>query len=304
MQIQAVFPGRIAEYPPEVASILEQIPSQGGRLSPEQVDTLLSTTEPGIDDLMKSLLPLASALSVAPISHFHVGAVVEGASGSLYLGANLELANQPLKVTVHAEQSAVCNAWHQGEPALRRLVVNEAPCGHCRQFLNELNGAEQLQVIVDRQPPKGARTYKMTELLPDAFGPADLGLKERLMHGERHKLMLSKEALGDPLAQAALEAASNSYAPVCKCYAGVALKLSSGHIVTGRYGANAAFNPGITAMESAIVNWRLKLLQDPHEQVVDAVLVEQLGVSSQKDVTASFLAGYGIELRYYKVQAA
>ena len=45
---------------------------------------------------------------------------------------------------------------------------------------------------------------------------------------------------------------------------------------------NAAFNPGITAMESAIVNWRLRLLQNPDESIVDAVLVEQEGGASQK----------------------
>ena len=301
LQEQAVFQKRLDAFPAEAVAILEQIPSQAGRLEPSQVNSLLKVTNLGLDDLMKALLPLASALSVAPISSFYVGAVVEGSSGGLYLGTNLEFESQPLKVTVHAEQFAVCNAWHRGEQFIRRLAVNEAPCGHCRQFLNELNEVENLQVIIERKASGASKLYKIHDLLPDAFGPSDLGFKERLMSEAHHSFGLPEEVKADPLASAAAEAAANSYAPVCHSRAGVALKLSSGEVVTGRYGANAAFNPGITAMESALVNWRLRLLQNPDESIVDAVLVEQEGVSSQKDVTFSFLSGFGVEPRYYRV---
>ncbi|MGI9277401.1 MAG: cytidine deaminase [Endozoicomonas sp.] len=301
LQEQAVFQERLGAFPAEAAAILQQIPAQAGHLEPGQVNSLLQIMNIGLDELMKALLPLASALSVAPISSFFVGAVVEGGSGTLYLGTNLEFENQPLKVTVHAEQFAVCNAWHRGEQFIRRLAVNEAPCGHCRQFLNELNGVENLQVIIERKDSGTAKTYKIGDLLPDAFGPSDLGFRDRLMSEMYHAFDLPKEIKADSLASAAAAAAASSYAPVCHSRAGVALKLSSGTVVTGRYGANAAFNPGISAMESAIVNWRLRLLENPDESIVDAVLVEQEGVSSQKDVTFSFLSGFGIEPRYYRV---
>ena len=271
LQEQTVFQERLGAFPAEAVAILEQIPSQAGRLEPGQVNSLLQIMNLGLDDLMKALLSLASALSVAPISRFYVGAVVEGSSGALYLGTNLEFENQPLKVTVHAEQFAVCNAWHRGEPFIRRLAVNEAPCGHCRQFLNELNEVENLQVIIERKASGTAKVYKIADLLPDAFGPADLGFRDRLMSDVHHSFDLPEEVRTDSLASAAAEAAANSYAPVCHSRAGVALKLSSGKVVTGRYGANAAFNPGITAMESAIVNWRLRLLQEPDENIVDAI---------------------------------
>ena len=94
----------------------------------------------GLDDdaLAFALLPLAAACSVTPISHFHVGAIARGTSGNLYFGANMEFAGAPMQQTVHAEQSAVTHAWLRGETRLASITVNYTPCGHCRQFLNEL----------------------------------------------------------------------------------------------------------------------------------------------------------------------
>ena len=59
-------------------------------------------------------------------------------SGRLYAGVNLEFPGLPLQHSVHAEQFLIANAaWH-GERGLRRIAVNAAPCGHCRQFIAEL----------------------------------------------------------------------------------------------------------------------------------------------------------------------
>lgn len=44
----------------------------------------------------------------------------------------------PLYNSVHAEQFLLVNALHHGERELRRLAVNAAPCGYCRQFYAEL----------------------------------------------------------------------------------------------------------------------------------------------------------------------
>ncbi len=61
-----------------------------------------------------------------------------GESGHLYIGVNLEFPGLPLQHSVHAEQFLIANAaWH-GERGLRRIAVNAAPCGHCRQFIAEL----------------------------------------------------------------------------------------------------------------------------------------------------------------------
>ncbi|AMO54372.1 cytidine deaminase [Endozoicomonas montiporae] len=298
MQTKNDFKLLLNEFPAEAANILRNTALQSGRLSKEQTTSLLSCLNMTIEELMKALLPLAASLSVTPISDFQVGTVAEGGSGDLYFGANLEFEQHPLKVTVHAEQCVVTNAWHQGETRLKRLMVNEAPCGHCRQFLKELNRVDEMEIIIDRTPKGEVINCHIADLLPDAFGPDDLGISDYLMSDVCYPLVLNDTG---ELAQAALDAAKRSHAPVSQSRAGVALQLSGGRVVTGRYGENAAFNPGISAMEAAIVNWRMSLLSEPEDQVIAAVMVEQQGTSSQRYLAEAFLAGYGIGLEYFRV---
>ena len=47
----------------------------------------------------------------------------------------------PLNASIHAEQFAVVTALRAGETALRAIATTAAPCGHCRQFMNELRDA-------------------------------------------------------------------------------------------------------------------------------------------------------------------
>src|SRR2546426_3535853 len=129
-----------------------------------------------LEQFMVDMLPLARLYSTPATSGFKVGAVCEGASGNIYFGANLELASAPLGFTIHAEQSAIVNALAHGDKAIRRLAVTSAPCGHCRQFLNELTTASTLQVMIAGRP----RTT-LAVLLPGSFGPADLGVKGGLL---------------------------------------------------------------------------------------------------------------------------
>ena len=298
MQTKNEFNVLVKQFPAEAAAILKNITSQSGRLDKNQVDALSSGLNLTIEPLMKTLLPLAASLSVTPISGFQVGTVAEGGTGNIYLGANLEFLKHPLKVTVHAEQCVVANAWHQGETRLKRLVVDEAPCGHCRQFLKELNRVDDMHIVIDRTPKGEVVNCQIGDLLPDAFGPADLGIEDYLMSDVCYPLELTESG---ELAQAALDAARRSHAPVSNSRAGVALKLSSGKMVTGRYGENAAFNPGISAMESAIVNWRMAMLANSEETIVAAAMVEQQGTSSQRYLAEAFLGDYGIKLEYFRV---
>ena len=62
-------------------------------------------------------------------------------SGNLYFGANYEFPGQALSFTVHAEQAATMHAISFGETGIDLLAVSAAPCGYCRQFLNELTTA-------------------------------------------------------------------------------------------------------------------------------------------------------------------
>jgi cytidine deaminase len=188
--------------------------------------------------------------------------VSRGLSGALYFGTNLEFAGEALSFTVHAEQSSVTNAWMNGEEGIDLIAVNAAPCGYCRQFLNELITADRLTVAMPKE------TRALSELLPSAFGPRDLGVQGGLMQRLLHGLTIDSR---DELARAALSAANRSYAPYSKSYAGVALRTAGRRVFTGAYAENAAFNPSMSPLEVALS--RLNLAGESFDAIEDAVLV-------------------------------
>ena len=214
----------------------------------------------------RSLLPQAATFARPPVSDFHVGAVARGATtGALYLGANLEFSGETLSFTVHAEQSAITNAWVHGEHGVDVIAVTAAPCGYCRQFLNEL-GTPVTIAINDA-------IHTLAELLPSSFGPRDLGIEAALMAPADHGLRLAEtDDETDELAQAALRAANMSYAPYSRSYAGVALRVTGGRIFFGPYAENAAFNPSMEPLQVALS--ALNLAGGSFADVEEAVLVQ------------------------------
>lgn len=236
--------------------------------------------EAGVDvpQFMTTLLPRAAEFSRPPISNFKVGCVSRGLSGALYLGANVEFAGEALSFTVHAEQSSISSAWMNGEEGIDVIAVTAAPCGYCRQFLNELTTASRLTI----QLPNG--TFTLNELLPNAFGPRDLGIEGGLMQRDQHDLAVETD---DKLAQTALCAANMSYAPYSKSFAGVALRTTDGTVVSGAYAENAAFNPSMSPLEVALS--QLNLQQRAFESIEDAVLVyvDDLHTNATRTVLAA-----------------
>jgi cytidine deaminase len=208
------------------------------------------------------LLPQAAAFAKPPISNFKVGAVARGTSGKTYFGTNLEFAGEALSFTVHAEQSAVANAWMSGETGIDIVGTSAAPCGYCRQFLNELATAKELLVVM----PDGS--HPLAELLPHSFGPRDLGIEGGLLQRDHHGLTVDG---GDELTAAALAAANMSYAPYSKAYAGVAIRTRDGAIVPGAYAENAAFNPSLSPLECALS--QLNLRGNSWSDIAEVVLV-------------------------------
>jgi len=246
---------------------------------------------------MTSLLSRAAFFARPPISKFCVGAVARGESGGFYMGANMEFPGEPLSSSIHAEQSAVMHAWHKGEHRITHLAVNAPPCGLCRQFLMELQGAESLKILLPGEAPR-----TLSEFLPRAFGPGDLHKSVRLLDEET--TLLSRKGLpsGDFLADAALKAAEKSYAPYSGGFAGVALELEGAGIVAGRYAENAAFNPSMSPLASAVT----LMVLEGHEnrRILRAVLVEAENVSiSHRRACEGILASWapGSELEYFSV---
>lgn len=198
------------------------------------------------DVLISELIPLARSYSFAPISNFHVGAVVRGASGDLYTGANIEIPGQCLGFAVHAEQSACSNAYMHNEKAITALAVGGAPCGHCRQFINEMSPDGSILIM----NPDGS-SAKLWSILPSAFGPAALGMKHGALPVEERGLKMTVGP-ADALSGAALDAASRSYAPYSKSPSGVAIQTAKGRMYRGAYIENVAFNPSLSPLQTAL----------------------------------------------------
>ncbi|MEC5341020.1 cytidine deaminase [Brenneria populi] len=234
-------------------------------LSADEVERLRAVARFDTRELAFALLPLAAACALTPISHFQVGAIAQGVSGNFYFGANMEFGAAQLQQTVHAEQSAVAHAWLRNEQALRSITVNYTPCGHCRQFMNELNAGPALRIQLPGRQPAPLSHY-----LPDAFGPADLNIGARLMDEINHAYTLPD---GDPLTRAALDAANHSYAPYSQAVSGVALETLGGDIYTGRYAENAAFNPSLPPLQAALN--LMNLTGERLTEIGRAVIVER-----------------------------
>lgn len=258
-----------------------------------------------VGPLMISLLPYAATYARVPVSNFTVGAVALGMPNgapipNMYLGANVEFTAEALSFTVHAEQSATTNAWLNGEEGMQALAISAAPCGYCRQFLYELCTAQSLLILLPQQGSSAPQTSPLTTYLPDAFGPQDLGIQGGLMTPQHNGLSL---ATTDPLIQAALAAANACYAPYTKNFAGVALLAASGAIYSGQYGENAAYNPSISPLESAVTFMNMSQPQGASMAITRAVLVESPTKASQRDATTSVLSSFApaVQLEYYAV---
>ncbi len=233
-------------------------------LSAQQFEQLLSATSLSDKELRVALLPFAAAYSYAPISEFYVGAIVRGLSGRLYFGANMEFFGVQLGQTVHAEQSAISHAWMKGEHGVKDITINFSPCGHCRQFMNELSTAKELKVQLPERDEKSLHEY-----LPEAFGPADLGIESGLMTEVKHQFVCDDE---DALIQQAVEAMNMSHAPYTNNLSGLALELANGRVFKGAYAENAAFNPSLPPLQVALI--QVLLAGETFDSIKAAALVE------------------------------
>lgn len=127
----------------------------------------------------------------APYSRFAVGAALRMTDGSVITGANFENASYGLSLC--AETVAVATASAQGRlgeiaevAVIGGMMVDGVatgdvpvrPCGRCRQVLNEAAqiGRRDLTVYCAGAEGDAVEAHRLSELLPHAFGPADLGL--------------------------------------------------------------------------------------------------------------------------------
>ncbi|TMK55870.1 MAG: cytidine deaminase [Actinobacteria bacterium] len=308
---------------PLLKTVLQKVPSEPlrnalsamvnetgfeGVLTKQEATQLAAKGGISLNQLLLTLAEVAKVYAVPSISNFYVGAIAQGASTeSFYMGANMEFAGEALSFTLHAEQAATANAWNNEEEGLKLIAVNAAPCGYCRQFLYEITTAKKLQILL-----AGSNPEPLTTLLPQAFGPKDLGVEEAeaLMSSQFHDLRLEEET-EDNAVLMALVAANQSYAPAPytepphPCYAGVAIETSA-QIFSGRLADNAAYNPSLSPLEAAMAMWTFGAA--PNEPVTRVVLVQSKGtVADQAKATEAVvetLPGQPAFEQYWAVPAA
>lgn len=110
----------------------------------------------------------------APYSGFKVGAAIRAASGTVYVGCNVENAAYPEGTC--AEAGAIAAMVAAGETVLLEAYVVAdspepvAPCGGCRQKLSEFGKGNVTVTLATTQGNEMQTT--IADLLPGAFGAA------------------------------------------------------------------------------------------------------------------------------------
>lgn len=114
----------------------------------------------------------------APYSGFRVGAAVEGGSGAVYTGCNVE--NAVYGLTMCAERVAIFSAVASGEREIKALAIvsgpGAPPCGACRQVLAEFTSRPERVSVIVANEQGNERRYTLAQLLPASFSRENLGL--------------------------------------------------------------------------------------------------------------------------------
>ncbi len=114
--------------------------------------------------------------SYAPYSHFTVGAALLSKKGKIFSGCNIE--NASYSPTICAERVAFFKAISEGEREFKAIAIvggkeNEkpndycAPCGVCRQVMNEFCDGD-FQILLVKEKDQYS-IYRLKDLMPMGF---------------------------------------------------------------------------------------------------------------------------------------
>ena len=119
--------------------------------------------------------------SYTPYSNFKVGAALLAENGSVYIGCNIE--NAAYTPCNCAERTAFFKAISEGVHNFQAICVvggkngelteYAAPCGVCRQVMMEFCNPETFEIIL-AVDPEHYQVFRLKELMPMGFGPANL----------------------------------------------------------------------------------------------------------------------------------
>ncbi|MDD3220170.1 MAG: cytidine deaminase [Lachnospiraceae bacterium] len=120
-----------------------------------------------------------------PYSHWQVGAALLGKNGTIYHGCNIE--NAAYTPTNCAERTAFFKAVSEGIREFDGIAIVGnyegqkqgegdycAPCGVCRQVMQEFCNPKEFQVILAKSM-EDYKVFTLEELFPMGFGPDNLG---------------------------------------------------------------------------------------------------------------------------------
>jgi len=128
----------------------------------------------------------------APYSKFAVGAALLLTDGTIVPGTNFENASYGLSLCAETVALAAANVAGRLRDVVAVGIVGGMmkagggiagedaiyPCGRCRQILNEAAqmGGRDIAIYCASGDGRKLRTHRLSELLPHAFGPGDLGI--------------------------------------------------------------------------------------------------------------------------------
>jgi cytidine deaminase len=131
----------------------------------------------------------------APYSRFAVGAALRMTDGSILTGSNFENASYGLSLCAETVAIAAANAQGRLTEITAIAIIGGAmndsgdaegdavimPCGRCRQIINEAQdmGGRAIAILCASADGSAVTHHSIEELLPHAFGPANLGLAAR-----------------------------------------------------------------------------------------------------------------------------
>ena len=132
-------------------------------------------------ELVKQALA-ARKFAYVPYSKFRVGAAVLAKNGAIYTGCNIE--NAAYTPTNCAERTAFFKAVSEDERAFAAIAIVGgaedakkldfcAPCGVCRQVMEEFCDEEAFEIVLARSVDE-YEIYTLKELFPKGFGPKNL----------------------------------------------------------------------------------------------------------------------------------
>ncbi|CAF2029866.1 BnaC07g50770D [Brassica napus] len=241
-------------------------------------------SQQNLHSLITEATPLAQSLTSKRRPHIAIG---RGSNGLTYVGFDVELPDLPLNFSIHAVQFLVVSLKLNFDLALRDLAISNdgshcyAPCGHCCQFLQEINKGNEIQTLITE--PTGSGFMPLEMLLPQSFSRYSAISDDVPDVFHRRYPLTFIDRSHDLIGLTAMTAARNSYAPYSNAPSGVVLYDRQGHKFSGSYIESVAAFPSLGPLQAVLVNFVIDTGGREFKNIVVAVLVETRSRFRQED---------------------